>query len=105
MINSRGLKQVTKHFFFLLQITETCPSIHVPAKEEIEEEEKIEIEGEGEEKVEVGAEEEGGGVGGGEEEENGGGGGEIEEAVPSGVKVTSAGHHNKQACRWVDPNL
>ena len=30
---------------------------------------------------------------------------EIEEAVSSGLQVTSADHHNQQACRWVGPNL
>ena len=70
MIGSSGFKQVTKHLFFLLQITEMCPSICESAKEEIEEEDK-----------------------------------EIEEAVPSGLQVTYADHHNQQACRWVGPNL
>ena len=88
MVSSRGLKQVTKHFFFLLQITEMCPSIYDSAKEEVEEEE-----GEIEEAVPSpsiydSAKEEV------EEEE-----GEIEEAVPSCLNVTSADHHNQQACR------
>jgi hypothetical protein len=57
MLSSRGLKQVAKHFFFLLQITEMRPSMFESAKEE------------------------------------------VEDAVPSGLKVTSADHHNQQACR------
>ena len=61
MIGSGGFKQVTQHLFFLLQITEMCPSICESTKEE---EDK-----------------------------------EIEEAVPSGLQVTSADHHNQQACR------
>ena len=65
MIGSGGFKQVTQHLFFLLQITEMCPSICESAKEEVEEEEDK----------------------------------EIEEAVPSGLQVTSADHHNQQACR------
>ena len=64
MIGSGGFKQVTKHLFFLLQITEMCPSICESTKEEVEEEDK-----------------------------------EIEETVPSGLQVTSADHHNQQACR------
>ena len=38
MISFRGLKQITKHLFFLLQICERCPSISESAKEEVEEE-------------------------------------------------------------------
>jgi hypothetical protein len=70
MIGSRGFKQITKHLFFLLQITEMCPSICESTKEEVEEGEKEEEE----DKV-------------------------IEEAVPSGLQVTSVDHHNQQACR------
>jgi len=45
MIGFRGLKQITKHLFFLLQISGRCPSakeeeepsIYESAKEEVEE--------------------------------------------------------------------
>ena len=40
MISFRGLKQIIKHLFFLLEISERCPSISESAKEEVEEEEK-----------------------------------------------------------------
>jgi hypothetical protein len=69
-MGSRGFKQVTKHLFFLLQITEMCPSIYGSTKEEVEEEDK-----------------------------------ETEVAVPTGLQVTSADHHNQQACRLVGPNF
>jgi len=86
MIGSRRFKQVTKHLFFLLQITEMCSSIYESTKEEVKVEEEEEKEKE-------------------EEKEEGGGDKEIEEAVPSGLQVTSADHHNQQACRLVGPTL
>jgi len=64
MISFRGLKQITKHLFFLLQTSERCPSIYESAREELEEEDKEE---------------------------------EIAEAVPSGLKVTSADRNNQEA--------
>ena len=41
MISFRGLKQITKHLFFLLQISERCPSVCEVAKEEVEEDPSI----------------------------------------------------------------
>jgi len=98
MIIFRGLKQITKHLFFLLQISERCPSVCEAAKEEVEEEQKIEEEDkEEEEKVveeDKGEEEEEGKVHSEEDKEE-----EIAEAVPSGLKVTSVDHHNQEECR------
>jgi len=65
-----------------------CPSIYETTKEEVKVEEEEEEEKEK-----------------GEEKEGGGGDKEIEEAVPSGLQVTSADHHNQQACRLVGPTL
>jgi hypothetical protein len=56
-----------------------CPSIYESTKEEVKVEEE-------------------------KEEKEEGGDKEIEEAVPSGLQVTCADHHNQQACRLVGPN-
>ena len=75
----RGLKQITKHLFFLLQTSERCPLIYESAEEE--EEESSIYESAREELEEEDKEE------------------EIAEVVPSGLKVTSADRHNQEAWR------